>query len=102
MLADAGITRIVVTEYKRTAQTAEPLARRLGLTAERVTAADATGTAARLKTYPNDVVLVVGHSNSTPALIAALGGPKIAIEESDYGNVFVFVPATGVLTRIRY
>jgi broad specificity phosphatase PhoE len=102
LLADAGITRIIVTEYRRTAQTAEPIARRLGLTPERMTAADTAALAARLKTYPDDIVLVVGHSNSTPALIEALGGPKVSIAETDYTNLFVFVPATGVLSRLRF
>jgi broad specificity phosphatase PhoE len=102
MLADAGISRIVVTEFRRTAQTADPLARRLGLTPDRVTAADTAGAAARLKTYVNDIVLVVGHSNGTPALIAAMGGPKVAIDDADYGNIFVYVPATQALLRLRY
>ncbi len=102
MLADAGITRIVVTEFRRTAQTADPLARRLGLTPERVAAADTAGMAAHLKSYQNDIVLVVGHSNGTPVLIEAMGGPKITIDDTDYGNIFVYVPATQVLLRLRY
>jgi broad specificity phosphatase PhoE len=102
MLSDSGITKIIVTEFRRTAQTAEPLAKRLGLTPERVMAADVTPLAARLATYRDDVVLVVGHSNSVPAIIAALGGPKVAIAETDYGNVFVYVPVTRLLTRLRY
>jgi broad specificity phosphatase PhoE len=102
MLADAGITRIIVTEYRRTVQTAEPIAKRLGLTPERVMAADTAAVAARLKTYTDDIVLVVGHSNSTPALIEALGGPKVSIAETDYGSLFVFVPATGALSRLRF
>ena len=102
MLADAGITRLVVSEFRRTAQTAEPLAKRLGLAPERVAAGDTNGLAARLATYREDVVLVVGHSNTVPAIVAALGGPTVTLAESDYGSLFVFVPATNVLTRLRY
>ena len=102
MLAESGITKIIVTEFRRTVQTAEPLAKRLRLTPERVTAADVAALAARLATYRDDVVLIVGHSNSLPATIATLGGPKMTIAETDYGNLFVYVPATKVLTRLRF
>ena len=102
MLADAGITKIIVSEFRRTVQTAEPLAKRLGLAPERVASADVTSLAARLATYRDDVVLVVGHSNSLPATITALGGPKVTIAETDYTNLFVYVPATRVLTNLRY
>jgi phosphohistidine phosphatase SixA len=102
MLGDAGITRIVVSEFRRTAQTAAPLAKRLGLAAERVTAADTAGLAKRLATARDDVVLIVGHSNTVPAIVAALGGPAVTIAETDYGNLFVFIPATRTFTRLRY
>jgi broad specificity phosphatase PhoE len=102
MLADAGITKIIVSEFRRTAQTAEPLAKRLGITPERVPAADTQGMTARLKASPDDVVLIVGHSNTVPATIAALGGPKVMVAETDYGSVFVYVPATPTLSRLRY
>jgi phosphohistidine phosphatase SixA len=102
LVGEAGITRLVVSEFKRTIQTAEPLARQLKLTPERMPAADAAALATRLATYRDDVVLVVGHSNSVPATIAALGGPAVTIAETDYGNLFIYVPATRTLTRLRY
>jgi hypothetical protein len=46
-------------------------------------------------------VLIVGHSNTVPATIAALGGPKVMVAETDYGSVFVYVPATRTLSRLR-
>ena len=102
LLADAGITKIIVTEFRRTVQTAEPLAKRLGVVPERLTAADAAGLATRLAASRDDIVLIVGHSNTVPAAIAALGGPKVTIEETDYSNLFLYIPATKVLTRLRY
>jgi broad specificity phosphatase PhoE len=101
MLAEAGITRIFVTEFRRTVQTANPLATRLALTPDRIASADVKTLAARLAAA-DDVVLIVGHSNSIPAILAVLGGPKITIAESDYGNLFVFVPATKTLMKVRY
>ena len=45
------------------------------------------------------VVLLVGHSNTVPELIAAFGGeavPRIAIDESEYSRLFVLtLPADG-------
>jgi broad specificity phosphatase PhoE len=103
MLADAGVTEIVVTEFRRTQQTAAPLAAKLGLTPKTATAADVSGLAARLTASSRDeLVLVVGHTSSVPALITALGGPKTTIAEADYGSLFVFAPATKALTRLRY
>ena len=102
MLADAGITRVVVTEFRLTVQTAEPLLKRLGLSPERVTAADAAALASQLATYRDDVVLVVGHSNSVPNTIAAMGGPKVTVADNEYSSFFVYVPATRTLSRLRY
>lgn len=103
ILAEAGVTRVVVTEFKRTQQTAQPTVDRLRLAPDLVPAADVKGLAERLSTaYRDDIVLVVGHSGSVPATIAALGGPTVTIAETDYGNLFVYVPATRVLTRLRY
>ena len=63
MLADSGITAIVVTEFRRTLDTSKPIAAKLALTPEVVKSADTSGLLSRLKTnHANDVVLVVGHS----------------------------------------
>lgn len=91
MLKDARITQIYVTEYKRTRQTAEPLAKILGLEPTRMNSKDTAALAARLKAASGNV-LVVGHSNSIPALVNALGVDEtITIGESDYDNLFVVV-----------
>lgn len=102
MLARAGITKIVVTEFRRTQQTAAPLAARLNLTPERLSSKDVPGIVTRVRGHGDDVVLVVGHNTTVPAIIAGLGGPTIAIPDTDYGNLFVFVPATRTLTTLRY
>lgn len=103
MLADAGIDAIFSTEFQRTQDTVKPLAERTGLTVTTVVAKDQAGLIARLKaSKPDDVVLVAGHSNTVPAIIAALGGPKVTIGEADYGDLFVLVPATGTLARIKF
>ena len=50
-------------------------------------------------------VVVVGHSNTVPMIIKALGGPDIgAIPETEYDNLFTVISdSTGVrLIRSRY
>ena len=103
MLAEAGIKGIFTTEFKRTKNTAAPLAAKLGLTAQVVSSKDAAGLIDRLKKeHANDIVLVVGHSNTVPAIIKALGGGDVTVADDDYTSLFVVVPGTGVTTRIRY
>lgn len=107
ILRDAGISQIVVTEYERTAQTAAPLAAHLGIKPSAVAADDpatllhlirASGQRAR--------VLVVGHSDTIPALLKALGcKPQVTIAKPEYDNLFVVVPGGDgppVLVRLRY
>ncbi|HYX19467.1 MAG TPA: histidine phosphatase family protein, partial [Thermoanaerobaculia bacterium] len=58
------------------------------------------------KAHPNDVVLVVGHSNTLPNLLDTLGVPeKITLGDNEYDNLFVVVPEPGkptTLLRLRY
>ena len=103
MLRDAGIKGIFTTEYKRTKNTAAPLAATLGITGQVVTSKDTPGLIDRLKKeHANDIVLIVGHSNSVPAIIKALGGGDVTLADDDYTSMFVVVPGAGVATRIRY
>jgi len=47
--------------------------------------------------HAGKTVLVVGHSNTVPKIIAALGGPALAdICDAAYSNIFTLViPASG-------
>ena len=102
MLADAGVKDVFATEFKRTQDTAKPLAMKTGVAVEQVGSKDTTLLIAKIKSHPNDVVLVVGHSNTLPAILKALVGVDMAIADNEYDNLFVVVPATGTVTRIRY
>jgi broad specificity phosphatase PhoE len=103
MLADAGIQAIYVTEFRRTQATAKPLASKLGLEARQYSSKDSDQLIRKLRSeHAKDIVLVVGHSNTVPAIIKALGGPEVTIADSEYNNLFVIVPETGVMTRIRF
>ena len=103
MLADSGITAIYTTEYKRTQDTAKPIAERLGLKVQTQKGQDSAGLVALLKArHAKDVVLLVGHSNTVPEIIKALGGPAFKIPDDEYDTIYFLVPATGTLSKIRY
>lgn len=91
MFADATITRLVATEYKRTQETLAPLATRTGLSVDVHKAADGAALAAELeKSADGTFVVVAGHSNTVPELVSALvGGSKPTIGEDQYSRVFV-------------
>ena len=88
-LKDAKIAAIYTTEFKRTQETAAPVAQSLGIRPEVVSAGDLRPLMAKIKSARENV-LVVGHSNTLPQIINALGVfERIAITESDYDNLFL-------------
>ena len=88
LLSGAGISAIYTTEYRRTQETAAPLARSLRIRPEVVPADDLRSLVAKLRASTGNV-LVVGHSNTLPQLLSALGiRTRITIAESDYDNLF--------------
>jgi phosphohistidine phosphatase SixA len=100
----AGITAIFTSALERTKQTVAPLAARLGLQPK-----DAPdGLIVQLLSSPDDgVVLIAGHSNTVPAMMAALGVPPPLpiIGESDFDNLFlVAVPtaANAAMVNLKY
>ncbi len=103
MLKDAKITAIYTTKYKRTTQTAAPLAKALGIEAIVITVKDPATLGQKLKGATGNV-LVVGHSNTIPAAIEALGvAEPVTIGENDFGNRFVVIgTAPPMLVRLRY
>ena len=91
-LKEAGITMILTTEYKRTQETASPLAESLGVRPEVVPADDLRGLIGKLKSATGNV-LVVGHSNTLPQIVNALNvRARITIAESDYDNLLIVLP----------
>jgi broad specificity phosphatase PhoE len=101
-LAHSGITAIYTTEFKRTRQTAAPLAAALKLTPVMSAAKDPAPLVAALK-KAQGAVLVVGHSNTVPDLMRQLGvSEPVTIGDDDYDNLFVVVRnAAGKATLIR-
>ena len=97
-LEDAHITGIVTTQYRRTRLTAEPLARALALEPLVVPAGGDVGDHARAvadtvrRRFAGRTVLVIGHSNTVSAIVAALGGPAIAPPcDNEFANLWVLL-----------
>ena len=89
VLKDAGITAIYTTELKRTQQTAAPLAKVLGVPVTTISANDTRTLVGKIKAATGNV-LVVGHSNTVPDVIKALGvSTPVTLADADYDNLFV-------------
>jgi phosphohistidine phosphatase SixA len=104
MVGGAGVSTILTSQFRRTRQTAAPLAGRLGLTpqltpdpavlADQVRAGELGG-----------VVLIAGHSDTVPEILVALGATAPPpITEAEFDNLYVAaVSAEGAqLLHLRY
>lgn len=89
----AGVKAIYHSDTRRTRQTAEPLAKELGLTPIVYTTKENDTLVERIfAEHEGETVLVVGHSNTVPTIIATAGGPKIAdLPDDEFDKLFVVV-----------
>lgn len=90
-LQNEPVAAIYTTTYKRTKQTAAPLAAAKNITPTEYDAIDVSGVAAKIKKdNQNQTVLVVGHSNTVLEIIEALGAqrPVSQLSEADYNYLF--------------
>ena len=98
--ADIPLSQIYSTDYKRTQQTAAPVADKLSLAVHSYDPRKLAEFAQELRLSSN--VLVVGHSNTTPELITLMGGTTPVISESDYGQLFVLSVSDGVIKETTF
>ncbi len=103
VLKDAKIKSVYATEFKRTQATAKPAAQAAGVEVTVIPGNETAALVSKLKKTRSNV-LVVGHSNTIPDIIKALGLPKpAAIGDGDYDNLFVVVRSTPPkLIRLHY
>ena len=104
---DLGLDGILVSETRRSQETARPLATALGVPVIVVPAADPATVASRaLAEFRGGRVMIIGHSNTVPAVVGALSGRKVpAMGETDFATVYVvtrprFSPATVSVLRL--
>ncbi|HIG42025.1 MAG: phosphoglycerate mutase family protein [bacterium] len=86
-LSGRNIEIIYSTNYKRTQQTALPLARQSKLAVTPYDPINLRGLVSILLLQKQNA-LIVGHSNTTPALVSLTGGEAEAIDDADYGKLF--------------
>ena len=102
----AGIDAIYATETRRAVETAAPVAEALGLDIHRYQneADDEPVVDAMVRDNKGKIILVVGHSNTVPTMIAALGASKNVppIAELEYDNLYLIsIPWFGKTKTIR-
>lgn len=104
VLAGVKFDAIYSTQFKRTKNTATPVAEAQGLTVgvRNTGPTYAADLAKHIRaTHAGQTVLVVGHSNTTTEVMRALGAADVAaIPESQYDNLFVLTDADGAAPKV--
>jgi broad specificity phosphatase PhoE len=106
VVRDAGVTAIVTTQFQRTRLTAKPAAEALGITPDVVEARGANHAATVAgfvkEKHAGKTVLVVGHSNTIPEIVAALGAPHPGvIGDPTHDNLFIVTLDEGKAKLVR-
>ncbi len=116
-LGNARIKTIYTSQYLRTKQTAEPLAKQLGIAVTiipvKMSATNPrelsqeylTEMAERVYSNPGGSVLIVGHSNTIPEIIKALGVEStLTIEDTVFDDLFIvhaYARGKASMTRLK-
>jgi broad specificity phosphatase PhoE len=101
----AGIDAIYSTPFRRTQETVQGVADALDLPVQLYSPDDNEAVLNTiLKSHKGKIILVVGHSNTVPTLIADLGASKKVppIDASEFDNIYVVsIPWFGKTKTIR-
>ena len=102
----AGIDAVYATPTRRSVETAQPVADALGLEINRYENQDDDEPMldAIVRRHKGKIILVVGHSNTLPTMIADLGASKKVppIAEFEYDNIYLIsIPWFGKTKTIR-
>lgn len=106
MLANAGVTRVIATEYKRTQETSAPLATKLGKPVETARADKTEDLLRDLRAAPDgSTTFVATHSNVVPLIVQALSpAAKLrdisgdALPEDDFARVYLITQPCGAVS----
>ena len=92
LLKDSKLKAVFTTEVRRVQQTAEPTAQQFHLQPVVIPQKDVDALISRLQTLPDDeTVLVVGHTNTVPAIVERLGGTVPPLSDAEYDRMIVIV-----------
>ncbi len=105
-LKDARIDHVITTQLRRTVETAAVLARKRSIEPQIVAVRGGVGEHVRavadaIRARPDgEAILVVGHSNTIPAIVGELGGSNLAdLEDDEYATIFVLMLVPGAEPR---
>ena len=103
IVKDAEITAIFTTEFKRTQETAAPTAKELHVSPTVIPADQIFALVEKLRGLKGNG-LVVGHGNTIPDLVKALGiATPVNIPENDYSELlFIILGDKPQLLRLHY
>ena len=102
-LTRQNVTAVYSTDTRRTQATATPTAADHGLEVRSYDAGSSDLATTLREAAPGQTILVVGHSNTIPALLVALVPETSAptISEDDFGNLYRVTLAPGRAPRLR-
>ena len=118
LLEQAGIKAIYTSQFLRTKQTVEPLAKSLGITPtlipikmnpsnpREISQQSIKDITEKIQERAGEAALVVGHSNTVPEVIKMLGvSEPVSIDEREFGNLFivtVYAKGKAHVARLKY
>lgn len=93
ILRSVPLDALLATQYRRTQQTLAPLATARGLAVKSIPALEVDTLVSELRgPLSGRTVLLSGHSNTIPRILAELGVPEpLEIEDPDYSNLFCLI-----------
>lgn len=99
ILSRTGITGVFSTPTRRTRETAQPLAQRIGLEVQLYDPGAPKALVDKVKALSGPV-LVVGHSNTLAELVRLFGGaPGADIGDEEYDRLYQLTPGAGGAVR---
>lgn len=86
-----GVVGVYSTPFKRTQQTAQPLAMALGLEVQGYPPLDLAALDKLVQSHQGKTIVIVGHSNTVPAMANhLLGEEKLSqLDENEYDKIFM-------------
>ncbi|MGB5211197.1 MAG: phosphoglycerate mutase family protein [Gammaproteobacteria bacterium] len=99
LLQDVPLAAVYVNELSRTRATGEGVAKVTGAPLIELPSTASADLVRELKQHKGEIVLVVGHSNTVPELIRALGGTAEPISDTDFSQLLVLT--TGLFDKTR-
>jgi broad specificity phosphatase PhoE len=101
----SGIDAVYSTPFRRSVETAKPVAEALNLAVRSYDVADTEEfIEALIKEHKGKIILVVGHNNTLPEMIGNMGASKVVppIADDEYDNIYlVSIPWFGKTKTIR-